>query len=142
MAQKRSPADEAGTIERIHRSTQKLMDDVDSLYSEYFSEAKKKQPLQSRMVALSSAIEVALSSLVRQNYVVQRYKDGLHPKPAPLMDQSSHQTTELKAPGLILAQFPKGSFDAISDLIAEAKKSGTGFAAPGPVKSGRNRVNP
>lgn len=141
MAPKRSPADEAGTVERIHRSTQKLMDDIDSLNAEYFAEAKKKLPAQSRMAALSQAIEVAQSSLVRQNFVAQRWKDGLHPKAAPLMSNDTHQTTAVTTPtALIFTQ--RGSFDAVRELIDEAKKSGTGFTTPGHVKSGRNRVNP
>lgn len=142
MAQKRSPADEAGTVERIHRSTQKLMDDIDSLNAEYFAEAKKKLPSTARLVALSQAIEVAQSSQVRMTFSIMRFRDGLHPKQASLVDQSAHQTTEIKAPGLIFADLPKGSFDAVRELVDEAKKSGTGFATPGGVKPGRNRVNP
>lgn len=142
MATKSTPADEAGTIERIHRSSQKLMDDNDSLRSELVLEAKKKAPSAARLKALSDAIETLQSSLLRQNMVVQRFKDGLHPKTAPLMSNDTHQTTEIKAPGLIFAQFPKGAFDAVRQLVDEAQKSGTGFATSGGIKPGRNRVNP
>lgn len=129
-------------MERIHLSSQKLMDENDSLRAELVAEAKKKTASAARLKALSDAIETLQSSLLRQNMVVQRYKDGLHPKQAALVDNSAYQTTEIKAPGLIFADLPKGSFDAIRELVDEAKKSGTGFTAPGYVKPGRNRLNP
>lgn len=118
------------------------MDDIDSLNLLYFTEAKKKLPSSARLAALSGAIEVAQSSQVRLNFSILRYRDGLHPKPAPLVDQSAHQTTQIKAPGLILAELEKGSFDAIRELVDQGKKSGTGFISPATIKPGRNRVNP
>lgn len=129
-------------MERMHVSTQKLMDGIDCLNTELIAEAKKKLPSAARLAALSNAIETLQSSQVRQNFSILRYKDGLHPKQAPLVDQGTHQTTEIKAPGLIFAQLPKGSFDAVRDLVDEAAKSGTGFGPPVKLKPGRNRVNP
>lgn len=141
MSTKIAPADEAAVRERIHNSTLKLMDENDSLRSELVLEAKKKIPSASRLKALSDAIETLQSSLLRQNMVVQRYKDGLHPKAAPLMSNDTHQTTEITTPAaLIFAQ--KGTYDAVRELIEEAKKSGTGFTTSGDIKPGRNRVNP
>jgi len=126
----------------MHVSTQKLMDGIDSLNAELIVEAKKKLPSAARLAALSNAIETLQSSQVRQNFSILRYKDGLHPKQAALVDQSAHQTTEIKAPGLIFAQLPKGSFDAVRELVDEAKQSATGFGPPVKFKPSRSRLNP
>lgn len=136
------PADEAGTVESTHSYVQGLHRKLEGLDTEYIAEAKKKLPSSARLVALSGAIETLQSSFLRQNLVAQRYKDGLHPKQAAFVDNSQHASSVIKAPGLILAEFQKGSFDAIRELVDEAKKSGTGFAAPAGVKPGRNRFNP
>lgn len=95
-----------------------------------------------RSLHLREAITSVTSAYQKINFIPQRYRDGLHPKAVPTIDQGVHQTTEIKAPGLIFAEFPKGSFDAVRELVDEAKKSGTGFGPAVNIKPGRGRFSP